>query len=131
MKTTINYSALLVILILTGTYWAQAGNTGVTGTGKITGNIRNALSDLPLVNVTVTLFAASDSSMVAGTISDNFGNFYLCMLDSGNYYLVISETGYEKREICQLNVQKENPKLDIGEIMMAQMIETRRRNKNK
>ncbi len=131
MKTTINYSILLVMLIFAGTYYVNATNINVSGTGKITGNIRNATSDLPLGNVTITLFLTSDSSMVAGTISDNFGNFYISMLDSGQYYLVVSESGFEKFQISQIKILSENPKINVGEVMLNPVCEVRRKSKNR
>ena len=119
------------MIIMSGSYSVNATNIVTTGMGKITGNIRNAISDLPLGNVTVTLFTNTDSSMVAGTISDNFGNFYISMLDSGKYYLVISETGFNDARINQLRIISSQPKCNVGEVMLSPVAEIRRRHKNK
>ncbi len=129
MKTTINFSILLAMLLFTGTYYVKAVDINVSGSGKISGNIRNAISGLPLGNITITLFSTPDSSMVAGTISDRFGNFYISMLDSGRYYVVVSETGFEQREISQLNIISGNPKINVGEVMLNPVCEIRRKHK--
>jgi len=131
MKTTINCFTILVILIFTGSCFVNATNIVVSGTGKITGNIRNATSGLPLGYVCVTLFSTSDSSIVAGTISDNYGDFYISMLDSGRYYLVISETGFENRQINQLRILSESPQISVGEVMLNPVCEIRRKHRSK
>ena len=129
MKTTINYSILLVMLIFAGIYDVNATYINVSGTGKISGNIRNATSDLPLANITITLFSTADSSMVVGTISDIFGNFCISMLDSGRYYLVVSENGFEKTQISQIKILSGNPKINVGEVMLNPVCEIRRKHK--
>ena len=74
---------MIITFIIIGTTAAKATKINVSGEGKISGNICSAKSNLPLKNVAVTLFSAIDSSMVAGTISDNSGKIYLSMLASG------------------------------------------------
>ncbi len=90
----------------------SAGATGikVSGAGKITGNICCNATGMPLESATVTLYLSSDSTMVAGTISDNKGCFYFSMLEPGDYFLIISETGFEKQQINNLTVKASDPK---------------------
>lgn len=120
MKTRISLSKVLVIFLLP-VLWINASGAmkiEVGGTGRISGCIRNAASNQPLGCVAVTLFSASDSSMVAGTITNNDGSFVISMLSAGNYFLEISEPGFEKSHISGLNVQTVLPVIDIGEVQL-------------
>lgn len=130
MKTKINLSILLVIILFTGISKANTTDINVTSVGKISGNIRNATSGLPLEFVTISLFSTTDSSMVPGTNSDQFGNFYISMLAPGQYYIVVSETGFEKREINQLKILIDNAGINLGEVMLKPACEMRRKHKN-
>lgn len=120
MKTRISLSKVLVIFLLP-VLWINASGAmkiEVGGTGRISGCIRNAASNQPLGCAAVTLFSASDSSMVAGTITNNDGSFVISMLSAGNYFLEISEPGFEKSHISGLNVQTVLPVIDIGEVQL-------------
>ena len=110
----------------------NAGGTGikVSGAGKITGNICSNPLKLPMENATVTLYSTSDSMMVAGTITDNNGHFHFSMLEPGDYFLEISETGFEKRQIGDLSVKAGEPKICLDEIMLkANSTSGKKRNK--
>jgi hypothetical protein len=69
-------------------------------------------------NATVTLFSADDSTMVAGTISDKFGNFFISMLEQGDYYIEISEHGFEPQKIDDLSVKVRETKICLNEIIL-------------
>ncbi len=120
MKTRISLSKVLVIFLLP-VLWINASGAmkiEVGGTGRISGCIRNAASNQPLECAAVTLFSATDSSMVAGTISNSDGSFVISMLTPGNYFLEISEPGFEKRNIAGLNILAVLPRIDIGEVQL-------------
>ena len=125
MKTKINFFTgfTIIALIITGSITAEASKINISGEGKITGNRYNAKSNLPLVNVAVTLFSASDSSMVAGTISDSSGKFYFSMLGSGRYFLEFSENGFDKHKITQLKIQDDTPKINLGEVKLTPVLQ--------
>ena len=109
---------LMSLFILSTTNASKAMRINVSGTGRISGNIRSATSYLPLEFVTITLFSAIDSSMVAGTISNVQGNFFISMLEQGEYFLEISEHGFEPRQIGDLSVKAVETKICLNEILL-------------
>ena len=120
MKTKIDRFVKLTMMVCliaaAGTGWAAGIN--VSGQGRISGNIRGATSNSTLEYVSVALFSASDSSMVAGTISDRNGNFYFSMLGNGKYFLEIRESGFENKFISPVNILNDDLKIDLGEIVL-------------
>lgn len=120
MKTKIYLSTgfMIFALIIIGTNAVKATKINVSGEGKITGNISSSKSNLPIENVSVTLFSATDSSMVVGTISDQFGKFYFSMLSSGKYFLEFSENGFEKHKTYPLRIQDDHAKINLGDVKL-------------
>lgn len=90
----------------------------ITGSGKISGTISHATSGKPLKLVSVTVYSSTDSSMVAGTITNEDGNFLISMLNIGNYYIEIGDFGFEKKLLGDIVVSKINPKVSVGEIKL-------------
>ncbi len=132
MKTTsINFPVTVVILLLPVLWTDASGVVKIEAgrTGRISGYIRNAASNQPLECAAVTLFSASDSSMVAGTISNSDGSFIISMLTPGNYFLEISEQGYEKKYISGLKIQPVHSAFDTGEIRLFPEADKRKRTK--
>lgn len=107
---------LILLLFLTDASGAMKIEFG--SKGQISGYILNASSGQPLKNVSVAIYSAADSSMVAGTITNSDGSFVLCMLAPGSYILEISYPGFIKRSIPGLNVRTEYPGVDMGEIQL-------------
>lgn len=133
MKTKVNYLTgfMIILFIIIGSAVAKATKINVSGEGKISGNICSAKSNLPLRDVAITLFSATDSSMIAGTISDNSGKFYFSMLGSGKYFLEFSENGFEKHKINQLKIQDDNLKINLGEIKLSPVLQSEKKHRIK
>jgi hypothetical protein len=120
MKTKIVFSGIIMILLMPLFLKNALGafNIEIGSKGKISGYIRNASSGQQMKNVFVTVYSAADSSMVAGTITNDDGSFLISMLASGSYILEISYPGFIKRSIPELLVRKEYPGVDMGEIRL-------------
>ena len=61
----------------------------------ITGNLSDRDTKEPLTQTTVQLLRAKDSTFVAGTISNNDGNFSVKANDDGRYIVRITSIGYK------------------------------------
>ena len=87
---------LLIIILFSNVAFAQI-------TGKIITPKREAV---PFVNV--LLLAASDSSLVSGTTTNEGGNYQLLLPKMGRFYLKISGVGYQTRfsEAFDVNASK-------------------------
>ena len=62
----------------------------------ISGQLLDADEKEPVLQATVQLFTANDSTFVGGTVSDNKGNFSIEAPSNGTYRLKISSIGYPR-----------------------------------
>jgi hypothetical protein len=111
----------IITILLIPLFLADASGTikiEIGSKGKISGTIINASSEQPLKNASVTVYSAADSSMVAGTITNEDGSFHISMLASGSYLLEIVHPGFMKKSFSGLTVRRESPGVDMGEIQL-------------
>lgn len=64
----------------------------------IRGQLLDADLKEPMIQATIQLFLAVDSTFVGGTVSNESGNFYLMAPSAGTYKLRISTVGYQPLE---------------------------------
>lgn len=117
MKTRIIF-AVLLLLLPTGLPQAS-GSVTSGGKGHVAGKIRNSSNNLPIEDANIELFSATDSSLVAGTITDCSGFFTVFRLDTGKYYLVIQSPEFRKNEILPFSINQSSGKIDLGEINLT------------
>ena len=90
----------------------------VDKTGLIIGRISDFTSNQPIEFITVDLYSANDSMLVAGTLTDIDGQFTIAMLDSGNYYIEINPRGFGKKLIQSIIINDSVSKVTLGEILL-------------
>lgn len=113
------YILSLLSILFTTPIFSQIANFSVSGT------IQDSKSKANMEYCTVSLYTAEDQSLVTGIVSDMNGKFLLTQLKAGNYYLEVSFIGFDSKTIENINLSKENPKLDLGVIYLgsdAQMV---------
>jgi hypothetical protein len=82
----------------------------------IHGIVKDKEDNLPVGFVTVSLHVPDDSSLIAGTVADEAGNFKITNAEEGNYLIRISFVGYSPE---YLSVDcKANESLDLGTIYL-------------
>jgi len=83
---------------------------------SISGQLLDADLKEPMVQATIQLFNASDSSFVGGTVTNEKGNFYVEAPSSGIYRLKISSVGYQtlEREVTL----RRNENRDMGTLLI-------------
>ena len=83
----------------------------------ISGNVHDAELKEPMVQATVQLFWAKDSSFVGGTVTDLRGNFAVEAPSNGIFRVKISSIGFQpiQREVTI----RRNQSVDMGQPMMA------------
>ena len=83
----------------------------------ISGNVHDAELKEPMVQATVQLFWAKDSSFVGGTVTDLRGNFAVEAPSNGIFRVKISSIGFQpiQREVTI----RRNQSVDMGQLMMA------------
>ena len=82
----------------------------------IRGQLLDADLKEPMVQATIQLFQASDSTFAGGTVSNEKGNFYLEAPSAGTYKLRISSVGYQTIE-RELTLRR-NENQDLGNLLM-------------
>ena len=83
----------------------------------ISGHLLDADEKEPILQATVQLFTANDSTFVGGTVSDNRGNFSIEAPSNGTYRLRISSIGYQtiEREVTLRRDQNQ----ELGDLRMS------------
>ena len=82
----------------------------------IRGQLLDADLKEPMIQATIQLFLAVDSTFVGGTVSNESGNFYLMAPSAGTYKLRISTVGYQTLE-RELTLRR-NESMDLGSLLM-------------
>jgi hypothetical protein len=84
---------------------------------EITGNIQDAEFKEPVVQASVQLFRAKDSTFVGGTVTDLRGNFSVEAPTNGIYRIRISSIGFQpiQREVSVRRDQSQ----DLGTLLMS------------
>ena len=83
---------------------------------SIRGQLLDADLKEPMVQATIQLFTASDSTFAGGTVTNEKGNFYVEAPSAGTYRLRISTIGYQTME-RELTIRR-NEHLDLGDLLM-------------
>lgn len=106
--------ALTRLLFCGVLFWVQTGQ--LFSQAIIRGSVNDA-SQNPLAGCNVLLLKAKDSVLIRGTISKDKGNFELPAAPAGDYLLVFSFSGYEKKYI-PLEASGAQKK-DLGDIILT------------
>ena len=88
------------------------------GTGKITGIIVEKGNDNPVEYASIQLLKILDHSPVEGTTSDPKGNFSIANVAFGEYSLAISFMGFEKLELPNIRLTKDQSTINLGKILL-------------
>ena len=102
-------SGLLVLSIVLGLQAQTGKKTGIKGV------VVDAATKAPLDFATISLFQATDSAMISGTVADEKGNFFL-EAPLGTYYAVIEFIGYDAENLPGFSLSKEHPIHDFGQV---------------
>ena len=110
------YRALLIILLGVLMPCVMHGQTEYQRL-TISGQLLDADEKEPIIQATVQLFTANDSTFVGGTVSDNKGNFSIEAPSNGTYRLKISSIGYQsiEREVTLRRDQNQ----ELGNLRMS------------
>ena len=105
--------ALSLLLVTLGT---QAQPEPEDRKLAIRGQLLDAEFKEPMVQATIQLFTASDSTFVGGTVTNERGHFYVLAPRSGTYRLKVSSVGFQtiEREITL----RRNESQDLGNLLM-------------
>ncbi len=92
--------------------------------GTITGRIIDYGTSQPISFASVALFSASDTTIITGVITDDNGSFQLNSVPYGKYDLKISFLGYKPVMIQNIELSKQNKKVELAEMKLTEDIAT-------
>ncbi|HEY4653238.1 MAG TPA: TonB-dependent receptor [Cyclobacteriaceae bacterium] len=113
-------TALLVFSLFATSHLLQAQEK--TGHGRITGEVKDATSNLPVEYATVALNDPDTNTPVDGTVCDEKGKFVLTKIANGNYNVVISFIGFESIVLPVVIDDRKNNH-DLGEVKLSMKAE--------
>ena len=84
--------------------------------GTIKGIIIDVQTSEPMEYANVAVYNSEDSSLVTGGITNENGEFEIRGMSYGNYYLEAQFIGFNKSKVTDINLDKENPTFNSGNI---------------
>ena len=117
---------LLIVFLLPGTVLFAQGHYPGAGMNRenmpkdasVKGTVKGEMSKLPVKFANAALFSLRDSSVVAGAVADENGNFIIENIPYGRYYLVIDFIGFYKKTISGIKLYPQKKEFDAGVIML-------------
>ena len=76
---------------------------------KISGTVKDSLTNLPIEFATVVVLKSKDSLMVNGMVTDENGNFSIDQLNPGFYFIKVGYIGYQEKKLNGIKLKPENP----------------------
>lgn len=87
--------------------------------GKVKGTIKDSETKEFMEYAQIALFNQLDSTLVNGSVSNKSGQFEITNLQYGEYYIIANFMGYNKLNIDDINISKEEPVINLGDILLA------------
>ncbi len=96
----------------------KRGGGGPTITGKITGQVLDTLSKVPVGFATIVLINPKDQKEVDGNITEDDGKFKLTDVKVGTYDLQLSFIGYKTRMYRGVKLTPKKPDVNLGKLYL-------------
>ncbi len=84
----------------------------------ITGKVFEKDSNAPMEYANISIFNASDSSLVSGGITNPEGLFKIAKLTPGTYYVEANFIGFNKTRINNITINDNHSNIDLGTILL-------------
>ena len=111
-SNSVHYLTLLLIILF------QIGTQTQNFASIISGKLIDE-NKAPICYATIGIFQQKDTTLIAGSITDDMGNFSLAINEPGNYLLTASFIGYQKKS---QNIKIETGiELDMGTIILSEI----------
>ena len=111
-------SLLLIVFLLFSYVISYSQNDG-----SIKGKLTDTALKQPMSSATVSVMKRADSSFAGYMVTDKGGVFEIKNLSMGNYFFLVSYTGYENYKM-NFSLTKEKTIFDAGNITMKRKIKT-------
>lgn len=87
--------------------------------GIIRGVILDSATGQPMEYANVAIYNKSDSALITGGITNANGEFEIRGMNYGDYFLEAKFIGFEKKEVANVSLDKQNHLFDSGEIKLT------------
>lgn len=87
--------------------------------GSVSGIIIDGNSSDKIPFASVALFQPGSETPVAGSITDDVGDFTIKNITLGSYLLEVTFIGYNKSKVENISLTRESNKVDLGEIVLT------------
>ena len=111
-------ACLTVAIILLNAFGSNQIHAQGTAKLSVTGKIMDNQTDAPLGYANIRLFKASDSTFVAGAITDEAGGFTV-EISAGSYYALSEYIGYKPNYKSSIQLTAASSPLDLGKIKLT------------
>ncbi|MEO0471651.1 MAG: TonB-dependent receptor [Bacteroidota bacterium] len=98
-----------------GLIWGQ----NAPGKTQISGTVLDGSNQNPLEYAAIRIAKLSDSSVVAGGVTDSKGTFQIAV-SAGSYLVEVSYLSYEKKQISPVEVSRSRPHAKLGNIQVTE-----------
>ena len=122
LLTGIGVFALSVLILSAQPSHTVVGIPENADGGVIKGKVIEDEVKKPMEFVNIVLFSASDSVMVAGTVTNLYGEFRMKNIPFGEYYAEVNFIGYEKKRIMDIFITKDQRVIDLGDISLVSAV---------
>ena len=95
-----------------------APGAGAGAEGGIAGTVEDADTGQPIQTATVSVWSASDSTLVTGAVTDPGGDFRISGLRPGHYYVQVSFIGYDSQQVDEIEIDDQSPMATLGSIRL-------------
>ena len=115
--------AFVIIHYLLSSNKAFAQSSATTRAMSIVGTVVDSLTRKPLMEASVSLLLALDSSLVTFGITDGDGKFIFAKVAEGQYRVLVTYVGYRSRA-RRVSITKSDPAADVGTIQLVAQTQT-------
>jgi len=118
------YFRLTIVVFIT-LLWSTSllAQTKLDGKGVVKGVVSDKSSKAIIEFATVSLFNASDSSLVTGAITGSSGEFEIAKVPNGNYYVKIDFIGFAPTQIPDVVISNSQKEIDLGKVELGSFSE--------
>jgi outer membrane receptor protein involved in Fe transport len=86
--------------------------------GQLIGRVVDPGNSQPMEFASIALYSSQDSSLINGSISDEYGKFELKQIGPGDYFIITSFIGFQSQTLQVVDFSR-NERRDVGEILLG------------
>ena len=111
-QNNIMFKKVHILLFITTIFLISATSAQIKG--KVVDETNS-----PLEYATVAIYNQQNKSLIAGIVTDTFGNFEFTKLSKNTYFLKVSFIGYNEKTIQTISISNSKSSVDLGTISLT------------